>query len=51
MWLADRSGGFHFDYDEDSGKWVCEKSEELLGEMLERIVWERAGEKLDFDEI
>jgi len=51
LWLADRSGGFHFDYDEESGKWVCEKSEELLGEMLERIVWERAGEKLDFDEI
>ena len=51
LWLAAVSGGFHFDYDEDSGKWVCEKSEELLGEMLERIVWERAGEKLDFDEI
>jgi len=51
LWLADRSGGFHFDYDEQAGKWVCEKTEELLGEMLERIVWERAGEKLDFDEI
>ncbi|HDS1682778.1 TPA: iron donor protein CyaY [Pseudomonas putida] len=51
LWLADRSGGFHFDYDEETSKWVCEKSEELLGEMLERIVWERAGEKLDFDEI
>ena len=51
LWLAAVSGGFHFDYDEESGKWVCEKSEELLGEMLERIVWERAGEKLDFDEI
>ena len=51
LWLADRSGGFHSDYDEETKKWVCEKSEELLGEMLERIVWERAGEKLDFDEI
>ena len=51
LWLAAVSGGFHFDYDEESKKWVCEKSEELLGEMLERIVWERAGEKLDFDEI
>ena len=51
LWLADKSGGFHFDYDEESKKWICEKSEELLGEMLERIVWERAGEKLDFDEI
>lgn len=51
LWLADKSEGFHFDYDEESKKWVCEKSEELLGEMLERIVWERIGEKLDFDEI
>ncbi|MFD2640788.1 iron donor protein CyaY [Pseudomonas japonica] len=51
LWLADRSGGFHFDYDEENGKWICEKTEELLGEMLERIVWERAGEKLDFEEI
>ena len=51
LWLADKSGGFHFDYDEESKKWICEKTEELLGEMLERIVWERAGEKLDFDEI
>lgn len=51
LWLADRSGGFHFDYDEETAKWTCEKSEELLGEMLERIVWERAGEKLDFSEI
>jgi len=51
LWLAAVSGGFHFDYDEESGKWVCEKSEELLGEMLERIVWERAGVKLDFEDI
>ncbi|MDD1959212.1 iron donor protein CyaY [Pseudomonas sp. 17391] len=51
LWLADKSGGFHFDYDEESKKWTCEKTDELLGEMLERIVWERAGEKLDFDEI
>lgn len=51
LWLADRSGGFHFDHDEENGKWTCEKTGELLGEMLERIVWERAGVKLDFEEI
>ncbi|CAG8864624.1 Iron-sulfur cluster assembly protein CyaY [Pseudomonas fluorescens] len=51
LWLADRSGGFHFDYDQENGKWTCEKTEELLGEMLERIVLERAGVKLDFEEI
>ncbi|HEX4549035.1 iron donor protein CyaY [Pseudomonas sp.] len=51
LWLAARSGGFHFDYDEESGKWSCEKSEELLGEVLARCVQEQAGLELDFEEI
>lgn len=51
LWLAARSGGIHFDYDEESGKWQCDKSEELLGEMLARLVQQQAGVELDFDEI
>ncbi|PTT30896.1 iron donor protein CyaY [Pseudomonas sp. HMWF021] len=51
LWLAARSGGFHFDYDEESCKWSCEKSEELLGEVLARCVQEQAGLELDFEEI
>ena len=51
LWLAARSGGYHFDYDEESGKWSCEKSEELLGEVLARAVNEQAGVELDFEEI
>ncbi|MGE1084167.1 iron donor protein CyaY [Pseudomonas shirazensis] len=51
LWMADKSGGFHFDYDEENGKWTCEKTGELLGEMLERIVLGHVGEELDFDEI
>ncbi|MFI8395584.1 iron donor protein CyaY [Pseudomonas sp. Choline-02u-1] len=51
LWLAARSGGYHFDYDEESGKWSCEKSEELLGEVLSRCVHEQAGLELDFEEI
>lgn len=51
LWLAARSGGFHFDYDAESGKWMCDSTDELLNEMLVRIVFEQAGEKLDFDEI
>ena len=43
------SGGFHFDYDEESERWMCDKSEEQLGEMLERIVQEQAGVELDFE--
>ncbi|MDX9671738.1 MULTISPECIES: iron donor protein CyaY [unclassified Pseudomonas] len=51
LWLAARSGGFHFDYDEESGKWSCEKSAELLGEVLARCVQDQADLKLDFEEI
>nr|BFE93071.1 hypothetical protein GCM10020185_36070 [Pseudomonas brassicacearum subsp. brassicacearum] len=49
LWLAAVSGGFHFDYDEESERWMCDKSEEQLGEMLERIVKQQAGVELDFE--
>ena len=41
--------GFHFDYDEESERWMCDKSEEQLGEMLERIVKQQAGAEFDFE--
>ena len=49
LWLAAVSGGFHFDYDEESDRWMCDKSEEQLGEMLERIVKQQAGVEFDFE--
>jgi CyaY protein len=49
LWLAAVSGGFHFDYDKESERWMCDKSEEQLGEMLERIVKQQAGVELDFE--
>jgi CyaY protein len=51
LWLAARSGGFHFDYDESSSAWMCDTSDELLSEMLKRMTLEQAGVELDFDEI
>jgi CyaY protein len=51
LWLAARSGGFHFDYDEEHARWACDSSDELLSEMLARITLEQAGVELDFDEI
>ncbi|MBM7063269.1 iron donor protein CyaY [Pseudomonas sp. UL073] len=51
LWLAARSGGFHFDYDEASGRWICDTSDELLGEMLVRLTFEQSGEELEFDEL
>ncbi|MES2819113.1 MAG: iron donor protein CyaY [Pseudomonadota bacterium] len=51
LWLTARSGGFHFDYDPDSERWICDSSDELLGEMLVRITFEQAGEQLEFEEL
>ncbi|AUZ48789.1 frataxin-like protein [Pseudomonas sp. 31 R 17] len=51
LWLAARSGGFHFDYNEEDNNWQCDSSDELLSEMLARLVLEQSGAELDFDEI
>lgn len=51
LWVAARSGGFHFDYDAEQGLWICDTSEEPLGELLTRVTREQAGEELEFDEL
>ena len=51
LWLAARSGGFHFDYDEAESCWICDTSDEQLGEMLVRITLEQCGVELEFDEL
>ena len=51
LWLADRSGGFHFDYDEEQSLWICDTSEEPLGELLARVTLEQSGEQLEFEEL
>ena len=47
LWMAAKSGGFHFDYDEDSENWICDdgKAEELYA-MLSRLATEQAGEEV-----
>lgn len=51
LWVAARSGGFHFDFDEEEGRWICDTSGEPLGELLARATHEQAGEALEFDEL
>ncbi|MGC8113694.1 iron donor protein CyaY [Metapseudomonas otitidis] len=51
LWVAARSGGFHFDYDAESQRWICDASDEPLGELLARVTREQAGEDLEFDEL
>ena len=45
LWMAAKSGGFHFDYDEVGERWVCDSGDnEELYAMLSRLASEQAGE-------
>ncbi|BBB24816.1 iron donor protein CyaY [Amphritea japonica] len=47
LWLAARSGGFHFDF---NGKtWVRDSDGALLNDVLTEIFSAQAGEKFSFD--
>ena len=48
LWMAARSGGYHFDYDEAAGQWLCDSGDnEELYAMLSRLSSEQAGEDVD----
>ena len=48
LWMAARSGGFHFDYDADSQQWVCDSGErEELFQMLSRLSTEQGGDTIE----
>ncbi|MEH6578310.1 MAG: iron donor protein CyaY [Amphritea sp.] len=49
LWLAARSGGFHFDFDADNKQWVRDSDGTALNDMLAAIFTEQAGETFDFD--
>ena len=51
LWVAAKSGGFHFDYDEASSLWICDANDERLGELLARVTEEQGGEALDFEDL
>ena len=45
LWMAAISGGFHFDYDEAAGIWLCDSGDnEEMYKMLTRLATEQAGE-------
>ena len=45
LWMAARSGGYHFDFDQASETWICDDgSNEELYAMLSRLATEQAGE-------
>jgi len=47
LWMAAKSGGFHFNYDESSQRWVCDSGDhEELYAMLSRLASQQAGEDI-----
>ena len=47
LWMAAKSGGFHFDYNEEQNQWQCDSGDnEELFSMLSRLASEQAGEEI-----
>ena len=48
LWMAAKSGGFHFDYDEANEHWICDSGDnEEMYKMLSRLSTEQAGEEIN----
>ena len=47
LWMAAKSGGFHFDYNEEAERWVCDSGDnEEMYKMLSRLSTEQAEEEV-----
>jgi len=49
LWLALRSGGFHFDYDAEKETWLRDSDQTPLADILTTAFKEQAGEDFTFD--
>lgn len=48
LWLAARSGGFHFDYDAAAKTWLRDSDNVSLKDVLNTVFTEQAGETFNF---
>ena len=44
LWVATRSGGFHFDFNSDKEQWFCDSNGEEFVELLNRCASDQAEE-------
>ena len=47
LWLAAKSGGFHFGFDEDGENWIQEKNGEAFIDVLNRCLTDQYGESVE----
>lgn len=48
LWVAARNGGFHFDFDPASERWLRDSDQAPLAEVLSEIFQAQAGEDFSF---
>ena len=46
LWLAARSGGFHYDYDVNTNRWINDRNGTDFFDDLSRLATEQAGEEI-----
>ena len=51
LWLADRSGGFHFDYDSTTQQWHCASNQQSLSEMLSSLLHNHTQQSIDLSSL
>jgi CyaY protein len=49
LWLAARSGGFHYDYDAGARQWICTANGKSLAGMLSEVCLQQGGVVIQFD--
>lgn len=49
LWLAARSGGFHFDWDAAQEQWICTLNGQTFNDMLSEVCLEQGGLTLRFE--
>jgi len=50
VWVAARAGGYHFDYDAASKRWLKDDDQEELFECLSRCCSQQAGESVTLEQ-
>ncbi len=49
LWLAARSGGFHYDYDAETGSWKNDRNGIEFFQQLSQLASEQAGERISLE--
>ena len=47
LWVAARSGGYHFDWDGEREQWICTTTRDTLEELLNEAAREQGGVELE----